>query len=379
MNMFKNMIIKSLPDSDNSATRLRLKFIGSILDLERLEEIRFIKISEDKYGYTIWHKLVENNSHRISINLGPNGTLCDIRIQIYIDLTHEGLGSPYGWYQCNTISNGSETDIANSLSKIVMSSPPEECNKEWTWHIERLPYDSKTWDGSKEKDFIICCYANGYIEEQKDVAAVLSIALVRHIDLINNPLVTTDLVNLCGRLRMIGECSKAIKRVLYLDKERTAEGWTNIGAVLCDDLDAPEPALNCFRKAIEIDPKLYQPRQCVWVAGQKMVQDAIMKRKFTKAISVFEDVSSLGDEKYAEHGIWTFTGLAYEHVNQIKTAKMHYRKALSIENSCNTTLEALERLNIKDTEKRNLALNQQLNQLNLHLEYSHFEEDDRCE
>ena len=373
MESFKDTVLKALPDPENSATRLRLRHVGSVINLKKLEKSKFTFSDSDENGYTTWIKNIQKNSHRITLHVAPKGTLCDLRLAWFIDLSFESIGAPYGWYRHDDISKRSETLLSKSIDEITDWTPPENATDEWEWHLENFSYDPEIFDEPKENDFILCCFVNQFFQENLKLAALLSVSLIRNIDKIQNPFVTTDLAHSCGRMRMIGECSLAIKRHLELNSE---EGLSNIGAVLCDNLHEPYAALQCFKKAIQVNPDLPTPRQCVWVAGQRLMEKAIVERDFNQALSIFKEVSSLGDEQQAEHGIWSYAGLSYESLGKNKKAEEYYFKALSSDPECMTSNTALERIKTKSGDDRKMALSQQIMSLEYGLEYSHLEEDD---
>lgn len=376
MESFKEIIINSLPSPNNSATRLRLEHVGAVLSLEKLKKSKFELADEDYEGRTTWIKLLEQKSRKITLYVAPAGSLCDLRLSWFVDLSMEGLGSPYGWYKTNDISRRSESMISKTIVELTDSTPPDNAEKEWNWHLERLSFDPDSWDGPKQKDFIICCFAYEYRQTNKWMTALLSISLIRYIKDIINPNVTTDVAHLCGRLQMPGECSLAITHLLNLDQENTAEGWTNIGAVLCDNLREPYAALQCFKRAIKINPHLPQPRQCVWIAGQRLIESALRERNFDNVIAIFDQVMSLGDEAQTVHGIWSYVGLAYESIGEIKNAEQCYRKSLSLHNECATSNKALNRIDTLKDDKQKRELAQQLSWIDQCLEYSELIEED---
>jgi len=106
------------------------------------------------------------------------------------------------------------------------------------------------------------------------------------------------------------------------------------------------------------------------------MEKAIVERDFNQALSIFNEVSSLGDEQQAEHGIWSYVGLSYESLGKIKKAEEYYLKALSSDPECMTSNTALERIKTKSGDDRKMALSQQIMSLEYGLEYSHLEEDD---
>ena len=376
MESFKDTILRALPDPENSATRLRLKYVGSILSTGNLEKSKFKLTDSDEDEYATWTKLIQGKSYRITLRIAPNGTLCDLRLAWFVDLSNESIGSPYGWYRNDNISKRSETFLSKSIAELTTLSPPENAVEEWTMHLEHLPYDADSWEGPKETDFILCCFVNHYFQEDKTLAMLLLVSLVRHIGEIQNPHVVADLAHRCGRMRMEGECSLAIKRFFVLNKEQTGEEWTNIGAVLCDNLHESYAALQCFKRAIFINKDLPEARQCVWIAGQRLMEEAIIEKDFDQAISVFKEVSSLGDEQQAKHGIWSYAGLTYESLGKRHKAEHFYLKALSVHPECMTSNTALERLRTKSGDDRKWSLSQQVMSLQNKLEYSDLERDD---
>jgi len=240
MESFKDTILKALPDPENSATRLRLRHVGFVIDLKELGKSKFTFSDLDENGYTTWTKNIKDKSHRITLHVAPKGTLCDLKLACFIDLSFESVGAPYGWYRLDDISKRSETLLSKSIAELTYLTPQENATDEWEWHLENLSYDPEVFDEPKENDFILCCFVNQFFQENWKLAVLLSVSLVRHIDKIQNPFVTTDLAYSCGRMWMKGECSLAIKRHLEMNSE---EGLSNVGAVLCDNLHEPYAAL----------------------------------------------------------------------------------------------------------------------------------------
>jgi len=106
------------------------------------------------------------------------------------------------------------------------------------------------------------------------------------------------------------------------------------------------------------------------------MENAIVVRDFNQALSIFKEVSFFGDEQQAEHGIWSYAGISYESIGNIKKAEEYYLKALSSDPECTTSNTALDRIRTKSGDDRKLALSQQVMALETRLEYSHLEEDD---
>lgn len=375
MASFKEILLSAVQDWDNSATRLRLKYLGSVLNKDKLKESGFKLEKSDDNEPAIWTKLIQKKSYRIALKMTPLGTLCGIQLAMFINLSFESIGAPYGWYKYDDISKRSEDIIAKSIGESVKIHFPAGFSKEWSWHLKNINYNPETGDRSKEKDFVLCCYANQYLRTDPEVAGILASSLIRHIKHINNRFILTDLAHICGRLKMIGESCIAIKKVVELDQEISAEGWTNIGAVLCDNLQQPAAAVQCFMRAIEIDKSLPQPRQNIWVAANKIMEQLLTEKKFVDSIKIFEEVSAIGDPSMANHGVYSYAGLSYESLGQNQMAEKCYNSALSIDSDCMISNEALERIKSKGRKGKFVSLSQRLQWIANCLEYSHLQED----
>ena len=363
MASFEDIILKALPDENNTATRLRLKHVFSILDVSKLGEAGFQLENEESTQDTTWTKVLNGGTHSVTVQLTRSGTLCDLRLSALEASPAEALHDRERWQDSELLPREKEIVLSKEIANATDIWPPKSAKEEWTWLLNHLSFDRDAWQGPEDDTFILCGLANDYLSEHEHLALALFVAIVRHIDEITNPDVLSDLAYRCGKLGLLGEFSLTVKRILESHTEIPATGWTNIGVVLCDHLYRPLGAMECFKRAISIDSALPQPRQCVWIAGRDLILQALQDRDFDRTIAVCEEVISLGDELQADHGFYSFAGLAHESLGNLSKAKEYYLKALAMHPGCNTSTIAFKRITELHGKTREVALGDQLSHI----------------
>lgn len=374
MKEIRALLKNNLEVKRSSATKLRKTHVGSIIQTDVLEKLDYESTDESEHGCR-FEKIIEGEDRKIILDIADDGTLCRILLSFFADLQKiEGVTSPCGWYvfdQC--LDDAACSQISNELldaSKRVPSADPTE---EFQWLLNRAGHSRSSEASVNELAYHLCCGAFHYYEEAKDnlSANLFAISIHRHLGQLSHPYVLGDMPFITGRLRLLGECVYSIAKVCDLDFDITPEVLCNIGAVLCDNLNSPELALECFKQVMKMKPSLQPPKQCIWVAGHKMSEEALSSSNYDKVISLFNEISSLsniGNMSMSEHGFLTFLGFAYEARNDIEKARMFYTQSLEVDPNCSASQDALNRLNSKGASS--VKLEEQISNLRRQSEYS---------
>lgn len=345
MDSLADIVLRELSRDSSVATRLRSRYVGAIIDCDRLGDAKFKQTSKDDEGWTTWTRRFTRNTRRIVLDIAPLGTIARLRISKFLDLRLDGIGAPYGWYRTDYLTGRMEHILDKAISSAVRRRPPDDAETEWAWHLERLGFDAAALKDESDPAYIICCHANQYRTNEGDsrLASLLTVSLTRHIESIENANVIADLPWLCGRLGLHDECLQAIRKLIELGSD--AEAWCNTGAVLCDNLRLPTAAIACFKMAIECNTELLQPRQGIWVAGKNLMAKALLAGDYDRVLRICEETEHLGDPRQADHGFWSYAGLAYESIGAFGEARSCYKKAISHHPDCSTSGDGLKRVN----------------------------------
>ena len=239
-----------------------------------------------------------------------------------------------------------------------MAPGPEfEPEQEWRW-CHGFVLGSPPED-DEEPAVELTALANALYSDlnrgDRRVATLCAEALVRHLASIDLVPVLSDLPFLCGRLRLQGECYQCIARLLEAVPEPDATTWTNLGAVLCDNLQQPAPAMRCFEHAISQDPDLPQPRQGIWIAGRDALAQAISMNRCDLVTSIHPRVEALGDVQEAHHGFWSYAGICFERLDETAMARECYEAASQLHPECAEAGSGLARLDGRPPQYGDLA------------------------
>ncbi len=343
---FREKVLEDLPPYDVSVFRLRKKLIGGVVDPVLMDGISF-KIKADSKTYYKWERLWNKDKNKIVLVTNSQGIICNIDLFEWHDiLIDDYLGATeiHGWYCTENCSTVMENKIMRDIQSILVEPSVMDVDKIITTCINLFKPDASKVFSRSEQEYYLCGFAVEVYNTRPALARLSASVLFRHIQVLESSDPIIDIPFLCGRLGLLPECICAIAYILEKRLELAATAWCNIGAVLTDNVRSPGAGLQCFYKAIEMDPLLPQPRQGVWHAGRRLMHRCFERNDYLGALEVAKQVTAVGSLSQAPHGFFSYVGLAYEMVGQKKDALISYKKALSIDSSCPTSQAGKKRV-----------------------------------
>jgi tetratricopeptide (TPR) repeat protein len=339
-------IAKALGGSDVAAFRLRDMFVGGFVVPKRLNGISFVQTA-DADGYTRWERYWNRRKNKVAVVVAPKGTLCQVDFLEWLDRANDATYA-YGWYFNAKCSKRIESAIKADLQSIMFEPVETDAATALASSVEKLRPPRAHRIAEPDSAFLMCSYAFRAQGNQPALARLLCSIMVRHLSYITNPGPLYDLPFLCGRLGLLPECMFAMRHLLQECDELPATCWTNMGAVLTDNLEEHQAAALCFFEAIRRDPDLPQPRQGVWHAGTRLMRHHFIDHDFVTAAKVGDEIIAVGDKNVAPDNFFSHYGLALEMTNRHEDARKAYEQALSIDPHCSVAQEGYDRLKAAD-------------------------------
>lgn len=355
---------------------LRDLFVGTTVDESRLKKTTFARTGESA-GYTRWEKYWNRKKNKACLVVAPHGTLCQIDLLEWLDIAIDdyiGAAYAHGWHFSMQCAKQSENTIRHELMTCTSDRQNSSATEELSSTVERLGIDRSQLDSGVDEAYILCANANDAKDHAPPLARLLCTILTRHHREIDNQSVLYDLPYLCGRLGLLSECAVTARYLLGKLRQLPATCWSNLGAVLTDNVRQHRAGFLCFREAITVDPHLPQPRQGIWHAGKRLMHEQFVRSDFETAGRIADEVVAVGNKRTAPHGFFVYQGLAYEMTNRRDDALEAYRQALVLNDDCGIACSGIERLEARTQhqEQRLSAFNTPQDDINRMVESGAF-------
>ena len=344
----RQALLNNLPKEPYLDTELRQKYVGCKTSFPKIEAAKFNIDSSYKKGLLFSHCFHKN---RIKVVINVSFEMILQRIRVFENTAgHKTSINDCMIYEWSYIGAGSwfgekqkiEALLDGILAKSKQPGPFFESGMDL---IKRyFPEDDFCASSEDDLSFKLCCGAFKFWDDKDyNAAGHLVVELVKNVQEIKHPYVMTDLPFIAGRVGLCGECLIALRSLMESDVEISAEAWSNIGAVLCDALGRHSLALECFRHAIDIKPTLQPPRQAIWVAAHRLIEELLATQEYQRILDIGKVAAALGDFSLSHHGVWSFLGIASEMLGNKDDARKYYETAILRDPSCAISQQGLKR------------------------------------
>lgn len=364
-----SQLLSSLPSKPTAGSNLRHAFVGATLEPEQLEKSGWTEADSPFPSYAVHHRRFSKDVHRVALLLSPEGVLMDLRLARHLDLTEEDFRNPCGWFDWETLPDGAEGKLAKRIAESVTKPLPADPRAEIDAILDRSPEISADERAAFGPDYLLCSLAYELLDSDRPRVNLATVTLSRWADIINDPRVLGDLPWLCGKVSLPAECARAFR--VFIDRvgDSSAEGISNLGASLCDCLDLPDEAFQCFQQAIGMKPELIPPRQSLAVAAKTMFQKAASGGKFGGHADAFRFVLDEGHLDGQGHAFWSTAAVAFESDGAPEEALRALGEALEHEPACDDCNAAMRRLSGTSDEQEQGSLRTQQQKIQRAFEY----------
>ena len=368
-------VLNELPKQPYLDAELRLKYVGLQTTLEKIKAAKFSKEGE-RNNRLIFSRYFHENRLKLILDFSIEMILQRIRVS-EISGGYEDTINDCMVYKWSYIEAGNwldeQKEIETHLHKIfdVPKHPSALVEKGVAMLSD---YSSRrTFDKSNlnSVSFEMCCQGFDYWDDGDNCAAShFVIELMRHIKEIQHPSVLSDLPFLAGRLGLCGECVTALKEMLTRNLELSAGEWSNIGAVLCDAIWCQAAAIECFKYAIDKEPRLLPPQQAIWIATNRLMGQVLSRRDYAKVLEIGAETEKMSKFELSHHGVWSYLGIAAEMLNDKEKAQKYYVAALKRDSNCLVAKQGMQRTTGEEkdyTQKLNIEIKRIIDsQVSLH-------------
>lgn len=334
-------IIRHKPTFNDPIVNLRCKFICCEVNINQLLQGPYTLYKAQKPGWHLLIRPISNRYQQLCILVARDQRIAMITYSNYLDIPEEGL---VGWYPIKTLSKNAANRISKELSDATTINSRFKEKVKYYDELSFLRIDDLSAQEIDQIDSLISGLTyECYRKKDYGTAAILLNALLKEIENIDDSDILTDISFYCGRLRMEEEFYTICEYIYSKNIEWSDTSITNLGSVMCDTFQLYEIANECFVKALELNPFLFQATANLVVSTKRLMWEYTNSNKYVQAIDIGLECMNYCDS-IEDPTFWVILALSYELNEDVISARKYYKEALAYDPKCQISQTGIRRI-----------------------------------